>query len=265
MEITVLIDNYVSRANLLGEHGLSFCIDTGKQIILFDTGASKNFALNASQLGINVALADVLIISHGHHDHTGGLAHFIESNEKAPVYLKKEAFWPKFKYERFIGFNPSINTGLKRFRLLSEVTEVSEGVFVFPVTHSYFENDQHRQYFYTLKNDQLVDDAFDDELFVVVKTDAGLTVLSSCSHKGITNMIETAENHFKLAVINVIGGFHLKDEPMESTRHIIDYFNQKAIRQVYTGHCTGIEKFSEIQTKCKAAVYYHDTGRRIIV
>jgi 7,8-dihydropterin-6-yl-methyl-4-(beta-D-ribofuranosyl)aminobenzene 5'-phosphate synthase len=265
MEITVLIENYVNRAGLIGEHGLSFSIDTGKQIVLFDTGASRNFAKNATRLGINIAMADALIISHGHNDHTGGLAYFIESNEQAPIYLKKAAFWPKFKYERSIGISQHINPEIQRFKMLTEVTEIAEGIFIFPETACFFENDQHRQHFYTMNKQELVDDTFNDELFVVLKTDTGLTVLSSCSHNGITNMVETAENHFQQPVVNVIGGFHLKDEPLVATRHIISYFNRKSIQQVYTGHCTGLEKFSEIQTKCPCRVYYHDTGKRITI
>lgn len=265
MEVTVLIENYVSRAGLTAEHGLSFCIDTGEQKILFDTGASHFYAQNAQHLGCNSSKVSSLIISHGHNDHTGGLAHFLEFNHLAPIYLKKEAFWPKFKYERSIGINPHINAALPRFKYLNQVSEIADGVYVFPETQIYFENDRHRQHFYTEKEQQLIDDEFADELFMVLKTNAGVTLLSSCSHNGITNMLETAENYFQEPISQIVGGFHLKDEPFEASRHLIDYFNGKSIKQIYTGHCTGLEKFNEIQTKCQCRVYYLETGKRIIL
>ena len=144
--------------------------------------------------------------------------------------------------------------------MISEITEVVKGIFVFPVTHRYFEIDQHKAGFFTNNGEEIVPDAFLDEMFLVMKNKGGISILSSCSHKGITNMVETASRYFELPVLNVIGGFHLKDEPNEITDHISDYFQQKNINRIYTGHCTGIEKFAKIQTKIPGKIFYNETG-----
>ena len=263
MKITTLIENRVSRAGLVAEHGLSFYIEAGKKKLIFDTGAGENFAQNAKVMGINLSKADLLILSHGHNDHTGGLSWFIENNNKASVYLKEETLWPKYKFDRSIGMSNRINTNNSRFRMIREINEVVEGIFIFPVTHRYFEIDQHKAGFFTNNGEEIVADAFLDELFLVMKNNGGISILSSCSHNGITNMVETAANYFKLPVRNVIGGFHLKNSTREVSNHIADYFNQKKVEKVYTGHCTGIENFIQIQTNCNAKVFYLETGDKI--
>ena len=54
--------------------GLSFFIETAEKKILFDTGLSGLFFTNAEKMGISLRDLDFLILSHGHSDHTGGLA-----------------------------------------------------------------------------------------------------------------------------------------------------------------------------------------------
>ena len=90
MRIVSLIDNISERNDIASEHGLSFYIETANHKILFDLGASTLFSKNAKTLGIDLALVDTVIISHGHYDHGGGLKHFMTINQKAKIYIKKE-------------------------------------------------------------------------------------------------------------------------------------------------------------------------------
>ncbi len=79
MRITTLSENTVRQRNLLAEHGLSFWIELGNKKILFDTGQGKVLIANAEELGIQLELADAVILSHGHYDHTGGLGKVLRS------------------------------------------------------------------------------------------------------------------------------------------------------------------------------------------
>ena len=62
MRVIALIENRVSKRGLIAEHGLCYYIETENAQILFDTGASNNYALNAQQLGIDISKIDYLIL-----------------------------------------------------------------------------------------------------------------------------------------------------------------------------------------------------------
>jgi len=94
--ITTLVENTASAPELLAEHGLSFWIEYEDKRILFDTGQSDILIQNAKALGVNLAEADAIILSHGHYDHVGGLAAVLDIAAKAKVYLHPAAIEPKF-------------------------------------------------------------------------------------------------------------------------------------------------------------------------
>lgn len=71
MKLTVLVDNntLIDRY-FVGEPALSFFIEVGGENILFDTVYSDAFLKNAERMGINLRELDVVVLSHGHVDHT---------------------------------------------------------------------------------------------------------------------------------------------------------------------------------------------------
>ncbi len=92
MKITTLIENTKNDSEkLTSEHGLCLHIEKDGKKILFDTGRTDNFIINANRLGISLKDVDVVVLSHGHGDHGGGLIPFFKVNNNAKVYMKKEA------------------------------------------------------------------------------------------------------------------------------------------------------------------------------
>ena len=80
---------------LLAEHGLACWIEYGSQRVLFDTGQGLILANNAYRLKIPLYKADAIVLSHGHYDHTGGLAGPLSRNPQVTVYAHPACVAPK--------------------------------------------------------------------------------------------------------------------------------------------------------------------------
>jgi len=96
LNITILVDNQSSKAELHSEHGLSLWIEADDKRILFDTGQSEMLIRNAKVLGIDLRTADTLVLSHGHYDHTGGVAAVLDLNPEISVYCHPGVFMPRY-------------------------------------------------------------------------------------------------------------------------------------------------------------------------
>jgi 7,8-dihydropterin-6-yl-methyl-4-(beta-D-ribofuranosyl)aminobenzene 5'-phosphate synthase len=261
MKILTLIENLVYNKGLYAEHGLALYIETVNKKILFDTGQSGLFLQNAKAFGIAIEDIDILVLSHGHYDHTGGLYHFLEKNSKSIVYSKKDIFTPKYNsHKRFIG--TILNETLLNDRLIyvDTVTEICANVFILPNISIYNPTDSHFKGMLRKAENELVSDEFEDELFLVLKQKRQINILTACSHRGITNICTTATEHFKLPVGLILGGFHMKNCTTEQYDLITHYFRQLHPKRLGVCHCTGIETYADLRNDCKAYLFYNYTG-----
>ena len=78
MKIRVLVDNntLIDRY-FVGEPAVCYYIEMDGMRILFDTGYSDVFLKNAGAMGMDMKDITHIVLSHGHNDHTGGLAHAV--------------------------------------------------------------------------------------------------------------------------------------------------------------------------------------------
>lgn len=261
MRIVTLVDNCVYGRKLQAEHGLSMYVETPHAKFLFDTGGSDLFIRNARFLHVDLKNVDFLVLSHGHSDHTGGLRAFLEYNQKAKVYCKKEVLDRKFKGERENGLEHAETLDLSRFCFLSELTEVSSGVYVLPELPIVNEKDTHFEHFEVLRDGLKRPDCFEDELALAIRESDEITVLSACSHRGITNIVEQVKRTFYNEPVKwVIGGYHIHNAADEKCTLIADYFKQMPETQIGVCHCTGVDKFAQLCSELGDRVFYNHTG-----
>lgn len=262
MKVTTLVENLTYKSGLVAEHGLSFFIETENKKFLFDVGQTDAFIRNAHALGLDISEVDAVVISHGHYDHTGGLNAFLRINAKAKVYLNRAALHNKYHgMSRYIGME--IDGGLAEGRLVfvDELLELDDNLYVVPNTPIVSSLDTHFKGFLVKSDGRFTEDSFDDELFLAITSQGGVSIISSCSHRGITNIVEAAKTMFNTKMIRaVVGGFHLlgcSDEQLEET---VRYFEQQDIKSLGICHCTGVDRYGIFVQRMGNKVFYNSAG-----
>lgn len=251
MKITVLTENTICREDLTCEHGLSLYIETGETRILFDAGQSGAFADNAKTLGIDLRRVDFAVLSHGHYDHGGGLLRFLEENEAAPIYVRRDAFGQHCNATgNFIGLDAALS-GSGRIRFTDDACTVAPGITLhscnsLPRLHS------------TDSAGLTLDsapDTFLHEQYLLIDEAGKRILVSGCSHKGILNIV----SWFRPDVL--IGGFHFMKLPPDSpvltqaAQILLDYPTV-----YYTGHCTGLPQYARLKEQMGSRLNALSTG-----
>lgn len=261
MKILTLIENLSYKENLVGEHGLSIYIETDKKKILFDAGQSGIFVNNAKYLGVDLSAIDEVVISHGHYDHSGGLYAFLKENKKAKINIKESAFNNKYRGEiKYIGIPYNRNLFENRINFITEVTQIDDEIFIIPETHIFDKEDTHFKNMKIKKESGFVEDDFIDEQFLLIKNNENISIVTGCSHRGVTNIVKTAKKSNDLPINLILGGFHLDKENDEKINKIIDYFEIINPKTIGFSHCSGIEAFSKFKERLKDKVFYNYTG-----
>jgi len=257
MKVTVLNENSTCRDDLLCEHGLSLYIETGTHRILFDAGQTDAFARNAQVLGIDLRQVDFAVLSHGHYDHSGGLQQFLQINQTAPIYLRRDAFIPHHNADgKYIGIDPALQNS-KRLILTDDRMEIAPGLCL----HSC--NDLSRPFptysfgLTALEDGQHKPDGFLHEQYLLIEENGKTVCISGCSHKGILNIARW----FQPDVL--IGGFHfMKLDPQTDSPFLTEAARQLLACSTvyYTGHCTGDGPYAFLKAQMGDRLHPLSTG-----
>ena len=252
MKIINLMEDTEGKCGLVSEHGLCIYVETKNNKILIDTGASEKTWYNAKKLGINLNDIDMIILSHGHYDHSGGIMSFIEINPNVKIYLQKSATYDYYNLkdgkEKYIGID-------KRIKNLPE-SILLDSDFVINKEISIFSNVKERRKWpksnLILKqkiDDEYIQDEFSHEQYVVIKSEGKTVFVSGCAHNGILNILDKFRSLYMIEPDIVISGIHMmkKEQYVEEEIQLIKdtaYELSKMNTIFYTGHCTGIPAFN---------------------
>ncbi len=250
MRITNLIENTQGKEGLTPLHGLSFFIETDSHKILMDAGPSEQTIINAGSLGIDPSEIDLVVLSHGHYDHSGGLLPFARVNDSAKIYMQIKAADDFYAYDgpdmgyRYIGIDKLIphlssvcplNGDFKLDDQISLLT-VHEQPYPVPATNKRLVRKVGEEY--------LADD-FSHEQSLVISSGNKMVLICGCAHNGILNILNAFEEKYDCMPDVVIGGFHLmrkSGETEEDIRTAQDIAKKlQSLETIfYTCHCTGI-------------------------
>lgn len=257
MRITVLIENTSCRADLRAEHGLSLLIEAAGHRILFDTGASPAFADNAAQLGIDLRSVDMAILSHGHYDHGGGIARFLELNSHAPVWVNPHAFEPHFNAAgKDIGLSPTLKGHPRICPVPAGTCALAPGITLHPAGLIPCPYPTAGEGMSTIMGGTHLPDDFRHEQYLHIEKAGKRILISGCSHRGILNIA----THFHPDIL--IGGFHLAKASAERIDETGTHLLALPTR-FYTGHCTGEAAAARLQQLLGDRLIPFSTGQVI--
>ena len=266
MQITILSDNRPgNRQDLKTEHGLSILIRTDDKCILCDTGASSLYAENALTIGTDLSEVDFCFISHAHNDHTGGLSHFLEHSGN-PVFISSEAFAARCfssrrGERRDISADPTLaESHPERFTYIKESCEIYKNIYVIAPEDMGYP---------TPLGNSWIEDDFAHELALAIKTSDGLVIISSCSHNGALNIMQSCCQYTgETRIAAFVGGLHFVDGPTtgretESFCNTLSSIHPET--KVFTGHCTGNDAELCISPSESSQIQFFHTGDQFTI
>jgi 7,8-dihydropterin-6-yl-methyl-4-(beta-D-ribofuranosyl)aminobenzene 5'-phosphate synthase len=268
-QITVLYDAFGSLPDMQKDWGYAALIEYGGQRILFDTG--NNPAIlekNANARHVDLSRLDVVVMSHRHGDHMGGLTYVLKRNPTVKIYAPKEGFGvyggdlpgsfyrkdPSLPSEQryYDGAPPDV----MRFgsawpgahiQLVDNTGEIAPGIHLISLVSDKPGTLELR------------------ELSLAINTPDGLVIVVGCSHPGIDKIVD-AGLAINPRIRLIAGGLHLvvaSDPDIEKL--VAALHNDFKVQYVAPGHCTGEPAFTALEKAFGDHYLYAGLGSSVAV
>jgi len=233
-KITILYDNTVFKNGTTADWGFSCLVEGMEDTILFDTGTQGNILQhNIDELQVDISTVEQIVLSHNHLDHTGGIWTVLNQYSDVAVHL------PQSFDQMFI--DRVINTGAT-VSLHQAPDSICSGICL---------------------SGELGQDIKEQSL--ILDTDSGLVVITGCSHPGIVNILEQAQQIRNRPIYLVLGGFHLMNHSQAAVQEIITDFQGMGVKYVAPTHCTGEDAISLFRNAYGNFFVQAGTGRVIYI
>jgi 7,8-dihydropterin-6-yl-methyl-4-(beta-D-ribofuranosyl)aminobenzene 5'-phosphate synthase len=207
MSLTIVYDNNAYDPRLQAQWGFGCWIVYGDKVVLFDTGGDGAVLLsNMSHLELDPQDIDVVVLSHIHGDHTGGMEALLSTGVRPEVYVP-------------VTFPTNYKNQLRQWVTVHEVGNPER---ILPGVYS------------TGKMGVNI-----PEQGLLLRTARGVVVITGCAHPGIASMVQQAKDVMQDDIRLVLGGFHLGGASSAQVQQICDTFRELGVQKVAPCHCTG--------------------------
>ncbi|MBP6941332.1 MAG: MBL fold metallo-hydrolase [Syntrophorhabdaceae bacterium] len=270
--LTTLSENTAGRPDFMAEWGQSILVQTDGCTVLFDVGGSNVALANADRLGIDLSKIDAIVLSHGHHDHTGGLCDVLKRLGKKRVighpdiWDIKYARRPFEDKEAFIGI-PFAREELEHlgafFELTADPVSLSGRVMTTGEVRMTTDFEIIEPNLLVKEGGEFRQDPLADDLALIVRMDQGLLVVLGCAHRGTINTIRHAQ---KLTgeerVYAVVGGTHLAPASEERIEKTIRELKDIGVQKVGISHCNGFYASARVAQAFGDKFFLNNAGTR---
>ena len=213
MLMWIVFNNVNESSELTPGFGFGAWIVADSTTVLFDTGGDGNLLMNnIKTLELNPKDVDIVLISHNHWDHIGGLNKFLEaSREDVKVYVPAKAFkniQKKYPAENLVAVKDPI--------------EIADGVWSTG----------------EIKGSYNLLPIYEHAL--ILNTKEGPVVIIGCSHPGIDKIVKKVHKMFPdESLCLVTGGFHLGATTRYKINKIANSLQKLEVKYIAPSHCTG--------------------------
>ena len=254
LKITLLSTMLADKA-YWGEWGFSALVEADGHRILFDTGNHPDLVLkNARLLKIDLTTVPVVILSHNHQDHTGGLMTLRQSVLPAHpealatahvgtgIFYSRPRTLPHIEENTMLSIKPAYEHTGGTFITHDRPFELYPGVWLTgPIPRVHPEHNWSGDS-RVVTPAGTVEDNIPEDMSLIVQTANGEVVLTGCGHAGIVNICEYAQKFLPPARIHaLIGGVHLYAASNATIRWTAERLNPIGVDHFLGAHCTGIE------------------------
>jgi len=188
---------------------------------------------NIEKLKIDLSKINLVVISHNHMDHLGGLPAALEMKPAVEIFLPDAL--PKESSGQF-------SADQAKFSVVEKPIMLCKGVLLTgPVGQGI------------------------KEQVLILNTSKGFVIITGCAHPGIVEIIKKAKELTGGEIYLVLGGFHLLLDSIEQVERTVSEMKSLGVKKCSASHCTGEKTIAIIKEAFGENFIAAGTGKTIII